>query len=99
MSGVFPFTRREFIKTSIGSAAALGLSALPKVSLAGNPTGEKLYGLSSFGDLKYNAGYERFEYGSPDAPKGGEFAFSPPYWFFNQNTANLQHAEQLCPEG
>ena len=29
------------------------------------------HGVSSFGDLKYPAGFKHFEYVNPDAPKGG----------------------------
>jgi len=29
------------------------------------------YGLSAFGDLKYESGFEHFDYVNPDAPKGG----------------------------
>ena len=34
----------------------------------------KSYGLSSFGDLKYPAGFKHFDYVNPDAPKGGEIS-------------------------
>ena len=30
------------------------------------------HGLSAFGDLKYPADFEHFDYVNPDAPKGGE---------------------------
>ena len=32
---------------------------------------EPRHGISTFGDLKYPAGFEHFEYVNPDAPKGG----------------------------
>ena len=34
------------------------------------------HGLSLFGDLKYPAGFERFDYVNPDAPKGGRVRIS-----------------------
>ncbi|MFZ7093207.1 extracellular solute-binding protein [Primorskyibacter sp. 2E233] len=34
----------------------------------------KAHGVSTFGDLKYGAGFEHFDYVNPDAPKGGEFS-------------------------
>lgn len=94
-----PFTRRDFIRTASGSLAALGLGAMPRVSLAANPTGQKLHGLSSFGDLKYAADYERFEYGSPEAPKGGIFAFAPAYWYFNQNPQTFNTLNSFVLKG
>ena len=45
----------------IGSAGAQGA--------AGEPAWR--HGLSLFGDLKYPAGFKRFDYVNPDAPKGG----------------------------
>ncbi len=32
------------------------------------------HGISTFGDLKYPAGFARFDYVNPDAPKGGEIS-------------------------
>ncbi len=32
------------------------------------------HGVSTFGDLKYGADFERLDYVNPDAPKGGEFS-------------------------
>ncbi|NOX73235.1 MAG: ABC transporter substrate-binding protein [Alphaproteobacteria bacterium] len=34
----------------------------------------KSHGISTFGDLKYPAGFEQYDYVNPDAPKGGEFS-------------------------
>jgi microcin C transport system substrate-binding protein len=78
-----PVTRREFVKLAGGAALSLPMAA--SVSLAANPTQTPLRGLSSFGELKYPAGYDRFDFARPDAPQGGTFAFGPSYWFFNQN--------------
>ncbi len=78
--------RRSFLQTS---AAAGGLVMLPvsvSRAFAANPAEAKLHGLSAFGELKYEAGFKRFDYVDPKAPKGGQFNFSPPNWFFNQNT-------------
>lgn len=33
---------------------------------------EETHGLSTFGDLKYGAGFDHFDYVNPEAPKGGE---------------------------
>ncbi len=99
LNGVSPFTRREFIKTALGSAAALGLSALPSPSLASNPTGKKLHGLSSFGELKYPENFSQFDYATPDAPKGGVFSFSPPSWGYNQNPQTFNTFNTLILKG
>ena len=57
-------------------APALGLTA--NVSAIGTahaqsaPDGLKWrHGVSTFGDIKYPAGFKRFDYVNPDAPKGG----------------------------
>jgi len=77
-----PFTRRQFLSASAATAFA---NLVPSISLANNPTGKKLHGLSAFGDLKYPADYTHFKDASLDAPKGGTFAFTPSNWAFNQN--------------
>ncbi len=84
IAGIYPHTRRQFI----GGLAGVGVVGLLGVrpSLAANPTGVKLHGLSSFGDLKYAPDYKQFDFASPGAPKGGTFVFTPSYWFYNQNT-------------
>jgi len=53
--------RRDFL------AATAGLAATP-VRIA---RAEGRHGLSTFGDLKYPAGFTHFDYANPDAPKGG----------------------------
>ncbi len=99
ISGIYPFTRREFIKTALGSAAALGFAGLPAMSLASNPTGVKLHGLSSFGELKYPAGFDAFGYAVPEAPQGGEFRFAPSYWYFNQNVQTFNTLNSFVLKG
>lgn len=78
--------RRQFLGLT-GAAlagAVLPFSALPPARAA-NPRGVPLHGLSAFGELKYAAGFSHFDYASPDAPSGGRFVFTPPYWIANQN--------------
>ena len=62
------------------------LLALP--AYAENPRGVPLHGLSAFGELKYGPD-EPFDYANADAPKGGRFAFSVPYWVANQNASTF----------
>jgi len=98
--GSLPFTRREFIKgIGVGAMAAGSAMAMPVISLAGSPTGEKLFGLSSFGDLKYSPDTVHFDYAEPDAPRGGRFAFSPSYWYFNQNTQTFNTLNSFVLKG
>jgi microcin C transport system substrate-binding protein len=54
-------------------------------AFAQNPTGERLHGLSAFGELKYPADFEQFDYVNVDAPKGGRFHITVPSWLYNQN--------------
>ncbi|WEX12036.1 extracellular solute-binding protein [Chelativorans sp. AA-79] len=75
-------SRRRFLEFS---GAALATPLLGRRAFAAIPTGKSLHGLSAFGDLKYPAGFEHFDYASLDAPKGGTITFQPGYWFFNQN--------------
>ena len=55
-------------------APALGLNigvSSPALAQAA-PDGLKWrHGISTFGDIKYPAGFKRFDYINPDAPKGG----------------------------
>ena len=77
-------TRRSFSGlVSFGAVALAGLA--PGVSLASNPTSTRLHGLSPFGELKYPPNWQRFDWVRGDAPKGGTFSYTPPYWYWNQN--------------
>ena len=59
--------RRDFGKLSGATAAA---AFLPQVARANTVS----HGISAFGDLKYAAGFPRFDYASPDAIVGGEWS-------------------------
>ncbi|MBR1215143.1 ABC transporter substrate-binding protein [Bradyrhizobium sp. JYMT SZCCT0180] len=49
-----------------------GLSAIGTAHAQSAPDGLKWrHGVSTFGDIKYPAGFKRFDYVNPDAPKGG----------------------------
>jgi microcin C transport system substrate-binding protein len=71
-------TRRHLLRSGAFAAVAptLGIAAgLPAVqpAHAQSATGEPAWrhALSLFGDIKYPAGFKRFDYVNPDAPKGG----------------------------
>ena len=93
----FGLSRREFVKT----AGIAGLTLVGGLSpgLAANPTGRQLHGLSAFGDLKYGPDYNHFNYANPNAPKGGVFSFSPPNWFYNQNTQTFNTLNSFILKG
>lgn len=88
--------RRRFLAIS---AAALGSTTLPKLSLANNATETPLHGLSAFGDLKYPKNFPHFDYASPGAPTGGTFNFQPGYWYFNQNTQTFNTLNSFVRRG
>lgn len=67
-------------------AAAFCLTAIvPAVAEELAPNGgEWRHGISIFGDLKYPADFDHFDYADPDAPKGGELRLSPSEAYLNQ---------------
>ncbi len=93
------FSRREFVKSAFGAGVGLGSGLFPAISLADNPAGKKLHGLSSFGDLKYPETYTHFAHAVLDAPKGGVFAFSPSNWGYNQNTQTFNTLNTFVLKG
>ena len=68
-------SRRDLLQgaASAALAPALGLTAgVSTPALAQSATGPAWrHALSLFGDIKYPAGFKRFDYVNPDAPKGG----------------------------
>lgn len=70
-------TRRGLVLGTAAAAllprGALGQSAAPGEGPAPGD-GRPSHGLSSFGELKYPAGFPHFDYVNPVAPKGGRFS-------------------------
>jgi microcin C transport system substrate-binding protein len=68
-------SRRHVLRAAAGAAAAPLLLRNASQAFAQSPAqgAEPLWrhGLSLFGELKYPAGFERFDYVNPAAPKGG----------------------------
>jgi microcin C transport system substrate-binding protein len=65
-------TRRHLLQgCAFAAVAPLGSATIP--AAAQTATGEPAWrhALSLFGDIKYPAGFKRFDYVNPDAPKGG----------------------------
>ena len=63
-------SRRTILQGLSALGGAFGLRVIG-VSAQGAPGLVWRHGLSLFGDLKYPAGFSRFDYVKPDAPKGG----------------------------
>lgn len=90
------FNRRELMKLS---GAAILTAMAPKLALADVQTDVPLHGLSAFGELKYPKDFTHFDYASPDAPKGGTFAFSPNTWVFNQSPQTFNTLNTFSNKG
>lgn len=56
-----------------GALLALGLAVLATGALAEQEV-IKAHGVSTFGELKYDADFPHFDYVNPEAPKGGEYS-------------------------
>ncbi|MEN3289760.1 MAG: microcin transport system substrate-binding protein, partial [Bradyrhizobium sp.] len=70
-------TRRQLLHSTAFAALAPALGATanlsaitPALAQAGAEPSWR-HALSLFGDIKYPAGFKRFDYVNPDAPKGG----------------------------
>ena len=72
-------TRRDaLVLGGAGLAAACSTRAPARES-------EERHGISAFGDLKYPAQFEHFDYVNPQAPKGGTFSHVGSTSAYNQN--------------
>jgi len=89
-------SRRQFL---VGAAAALAAPLVPAQLFAASPSGQKLHGLSAFGDLKYGPDFAHFDYVNVDAPKGGLFNFAPPNWLYNQNVQTFNTLNSFVARG
>lgn len=65
-----PRPARRLMPTAL---LALGLAVTATALFAQGET-IKAHGVSTFGELKYNADFKHFDYVNPDAPKGGEYS-------------------------
>ena len=65
-------------------ASTFGTSVI-KLPAAEAQSGQGLHGLSIFGDLKYPADFQNFEYVDANAPKGGVFSTTPSSRAYNQS--------------
>ena len=67
------FSRRHALGLGIGALSAASLRAAP----AAADNGTEMHGMSVFGDLKYPADFQQFDYVNVKAPKGGVFSTIP----------------------
>jgi microcin C transport system substrate-binding protein len=90
------FDRRHVLGLGVGAVGA----ALVRPAMAAD-MGAEVHGLSVFGDLKYPAGFQHFDYVNLAAPKGGVFSTIPSTRTYNQSyfTFNSLNAFILKGEG
>ena len=88
-------SRRHVLGLGVGALSAARFGA------AVADVGVDVHGMSAFGDLKYPAGFQHFDYVNPAAPKGGVFSTLPVLRAYNQSyfTFNSLNAFILKGEG
>src|SRR5215469_4216167 len=77
--------RRSLLGSTLLAIAALPLRWSRSIGTALADTRAWRHGVSSFGDLKYPAGFRHFDYVNADAPKGGTAREATPGTFDNFN--------------
>ncbi len=95
-------SRRHVLGLSFGAATAPWLCVVRAADTGETVHGlQDVHGLSVFGDLKYPADFQHFDYVNPAAPKGGLFSLIPPTRAYNQSyfTFNSLNAFVLKGEG
>ena len=91
-------SRRLVLGLGVG---ALSATQFRPASAAAAEAEAGVHGISVFGDLKYPADFQHFDYVNPAAPKGGLFSLIPSVRAFNQSfyTFNSLNAYILKGEG
>ncbi|MHC2433451.1 extracellular solute-binding protein [Bradyrhizobium sp. USDA 4451] len=74
-------TRRHALGLGIGAVSAAAWRAVP----AAAEDGAEMHGMSVFGDLKYPADFQQFDFVNAKAPKGGLFSMVPTVRTNNQS--------------
>ena len=88
-------TRRKALTMAAGAGALA--SVRPRPVAAGEET--ERHGISAFGDLKYPADFEHFDYVDPGAPKGGLFSQIGPTSAYNQNFLTFNSLNSFILKG
>jgi microcin C transport system substrate-binding protein len=93
-------SRRNLLGLSMGTLSARWLPSAHAAEGDNNEVPE-VHGISVFGDLKYPADFQQFDYVNPAAPKGGTFSLIPSVRAYNQSyfTFNSLNAYILKGEG
>lgn len=88
-------------RSVLAGAATLAAAPLVKPAklFAAMLTGQKVHGLSAFGELKYPTGFPHFEYVNADAPKGGRMNLSVPNWGYNQSPLTFNTLNSFVLKG
>ena len=95
------FSRRHVLGLGAGVLGAGVFNASWLRPAFSADAGVEAHGLSVFGDLKYPADFQHFDYVNPAAPKGGTFSLIPSVRAYNQSyqTFNSFNAYILKGEG
>jgi microcin C transport system substrate-binding protein len=96
-----PFSRRHVLALGASGLGACILRPARSTATGAEAGGLEAHGISVFGDLKYPADFQHFEYVNVDAPKGGTFSLVPSVRAYNQSyqTFNSFNAYILKGEG
>ena len=86
-------TRRSTLVLGVGGVIA----ALP--GKAKSDEGTEHHGMSAFGELKYPADFQHFDYVDPNAPKGGIFSHVGSTRAFNQNFLTFNSLNSFILKG
>ena len=86
-------TRRSTLVLGVGGVIA-ALSGKAK-----SDEGSEHHGMSAFGELKYPADFQHFDYVDPNAPKGGVFSHVGSTRVFNQNFLTFNSLNSFILKG
>ena len=86
-------TRRSTLVLGVGGVLA-ALSGKAK-----SDEGSEHHGMSAFGELKYPADFQHFDYVDPNAPKGGSFSHVGSTRAFNQNFLTFNSLNSFILKG
>ena len=86
-------TRRSTLVLGVGGVIA-ALSGKAK-----SDEGSEHHGMSAFGELKYPADFQHFDYVDPNAPKGGSFTHVGSTRAFNQNFLTFNSLNSFILKG
>jgi microcin C transport system substrate-binding protein len=99
---VTELSRRGLLSIGAGAVAAgaMGLDAKAQSPQEAQELGDvERHGMSSFGDLKYPAGFSHFDYVDPKAPKGGAFSQIGPGTIYNQGSGTFNSLNSYILRG